>query len=115
MRALPVIVASVLALPCAALGQNDAELAVSQLKDARRQQMPSFSLPLRSSQLTLPSITSVPGEVFGYRLFVGGVVKPVIFEDETWIMVGCLANDPRVMWDDDEHGFPAGVRARLHL
>ena len=102
---LAVIASSV--QPAAAQTSN-AELAARQLKDARLLDVDPAELPARN--IVPPSRQTSRVRYFGYRLILGGLYEPTIFEDETWIDVGCQSLDPRVSWDRDDHGSSSLVR-----
>ena len=102
---LAVIASSV--QPAAAQTSN-AELAARQLKDARLLDVDPAELPARN--IVPPSRQTSRVQYFGYRLILGGLYEPTIFEDETWIDVGCQSLDPRVSWDRNDHGSSSLVR-----
>ena len=59
---------------------------------------------LRFRGLVWPSNQTATREYFGFRIILGGLYEPTAFEDETWINVACVSQDPRVSFDSEEYG-----------
>ena len=59
----------------------------------------------RIRRLVRPSQQTTTHPRFGYSLIVGARYDPTAFPSESWINIGCIAQDPRVMWDASQFGF----------
>ena len=81
---------------------QDTDMLAWQTKQARLDLMPR---DLPTQQLVFPSEQTADRPLYGFRLMVGAVYHPSIFDDESWIQIACIGVDPHVVWDDDVHGF----------
>ena len=105
LRLIAVAVAASVVFISPATAQQDSELSQRQRKDAQALSISAIYEPLQINRLVPPSIQTQRRGYFGFRLLLGARYDPSIFEDESWIYIGCQSVDPRVPWSDTEHGF----------